>query len=320
METRPAQEHASVDVRPLAPSDLDAVVALDRRIVGGWRRGYFDRRLAAALRQPRRHLQLAALGPSGMTGFLLARVADGEYGRPGAAGVIEAVGVEPASQRSGVGQRMLRALDARLHDRGIGALVTQADWRDRSMLGFLDRAGFALAQRHILERRVHRMPLPETDEEIERAPPLVRHLRAGDVDMLLRIDRALTGADREAYLRRKVDEALNESAISVSLVVEDDGFVVGYATARVDLGDFGHVQPTASLDTFGVSPGFARRGFARALLGQMVDNLAALHVESLETEVESGAFELARFLYRFGFVISQRMAFERGTRRSTGAT
>ena len=51
---------SAVTLRALAPSDLDAVVALDRRITGGARRGYFQQRLAAALRQPKLHLQPAA--------------------------------------------------------------------------------------------------------------------------------------------------------------------------------------------------------------------------------------------------------------------
>ena len=48
-----------VTVRPLAAADLDAVVALDASIGGSARRGYFQKRLQAALRQPGRHLQLA---------------------------------------------------------------------------------------------------------------------------------------------------------------------------------------------------------------------------------------------------------------------
>jgi ribosomal protein S18 acetylase RimI-like enzyme len=179
------------------------------------------------------------------------------------------------------------------------------------MLRFLDGAGFGLASRQILERAVHRMPLPGTDEEIETPPPLVRHLREGDLDMIVRIDRAITGADRGSYLKRKVDEALHESPIVVSLVAEDDGFVVGFAMARVDYGDFGHVEPTASLDTIGVNPAFARNGLARALLTQMIDNMSALHVDRLETEVAQDDFELFRFLYRFGFRPSERLAFLR---------
>src|SRR5262249_35244317 len=116
---------------------------------------------------------------------------------------------------------------------------------------------------------------------------------------------------RADYLERKVDEALNESAIQVSLVVEDDGFPVGFAIARVDFGDFGHVGATASLDTIGVDPRFARHGFGTALLVQMTENLAALHVERLETEVSPGALELQSFLVRFGFAPSQRLAFRK---------
>ena len=44
-------------LRPLAPSDLDAVAAIDATLSGHSRRGYFERRLAAARRQPTLHAQ-----------------------------------------------------------------------------------------------------------------------------------------------------------------------------------------------------------------------------------------------------------------------
>lgn len=299
-------------VRPLSKDDLDAVVALDREGSGESRRGYFQKRLAAALRWPKRHLQIAARDDQGLVGFLLARQAGGEYGRPEAAVVLEAVGVAARARRAGVGQAMVAELVRLMHAREIRALVTQVDWHNHSMLRFLDAGKFRLAPRSVLERRVHRMPLPETDEEIEQTPPTVRVLRESDYEQVVRIDARITGQDRGEYLRRKFDEALNESAITVSLVVEDDGFVVGFAMARVDFGDFGHVGATAALDTLGVHPGFAHKGLARALLTQMVDNLAALHVERLETEVSADAFELLRFLHRFGFAPGQRLVFQRG--------
>jgi hypothetical protein len=43
----------------------------------------------------------------------------------------------------------------------------------------------------------------------------------------------------------------------------------------------------------------------------MIENLAALHVERLETEVAPDAFELQRFLQRAGFVPSQQLAFRK---------
>jgi ribosomal protein S18 acetylase RimI-like enzyme len=306
-----------VSIRPLLTKDFEAVVALDRRITGGTRRGYFEQRLKAALRQPNRHVQLAAATPSGLVGFLLARAAGGEFGRPEEVLALEAIGIEPAAQHAGLGQRLVGDLDALGRARGIASVVTQVVWRNHGMLRFLDRAGFRLASRQILERAVHRMPLPSTDEEVETPPPLVRHLRDGDLDMISRIDQAITGRDRAPYLRRKVDEALHESPIVVSLVAEDDGFAVAFAMARIDYGDFGHIEPTASLDTIGVNPGFARRGFARAILTQMIDNLSALHINRLETEVARDNFELFRFLDRFGFGPSERLSFARRLDRPT---
>ena len=73
-----AQETTS-EVRRLTPDDLDAAVAIDRAIVGDPRRGYFEKRLAAALRQPRAHLQFGIDGPDGLEACVFARVLSGEF-------------------------------------------------------------------------------------------------------------------------------------------------------------------------------------------------------------------------------------------------
>jgi len=300
-----------VDIRPLEEHDLDAVTALDRQLVGPSRRAYFERRRASAIRDPRSHLQIAATdGSSGLVGYMLARITSGEYGRTAPTVLLESMGVAPPAQRSGIGGRMLSALEHRAGAHGAKTVVTQVDWRNHAMLRFVAATGFLLAPRMLLERKVARMPLPATDEEVERAPARVRNLRAEDFDGVVRVDRRITGRDRSDYFRRKFDEALHESALRVSLVVEDDGFVVGFAMARVDGGDFGRLDPTASLDSIGIDPGFSGKGFARDTMAQMIDNLSAIHVEALETEVAYDHLELARFLYAFGFRPSQRLVFQ----------
>ncbi len=42
-----------------------------------------------------------------------------------------------------------------------------------------------------------------------------------------------------------------------------------------------------------------------------IENLAAIHVERLETEVAAGDLALRRFLHAFGFRPAQRLPFER---------
>ncbi len=299
-----------VFTRPLAQSDLEQVVALDARTTGVVRRAYFERRREAALRSPHQHLQIAAATEAGLVGWLLARVAGGEYGRPESVVVLEALGVEPAMQRAGLGRRLFRGLEDLASSRSVGAIVTQVDWRNHSMLRFLDAAGFTIARRHVLDRGLERLP-ERGGDDLEHARIACRSLRASDLEAVIRIDEANTGVARPEYFQRKLDEALQESAIAVSLVAESDGFVVAFAMARVDSGDYGRLGSVASLDTIGVSPRFAHAGYGRALLGQMIDNLSALRIDRLETEVAREAFGLLGFLYRAGFDPSPRIPFER---------
>lgn len=137
----------------------------------------------------------------------------------------------------------------------------------------------------------------------------VSSLRERDLADLVRIDRQITGRARDDYIARKVREALLDSGLRVSLTARVDGIVAGFIMARLDYGDFGHMEPVATMDTIGVSPDFAGRGVGKALVSQLLANLSALTVERVETSVASGDLALLGFLYRCGFRPSRRLAF-----------
>jgi predicted N-acetyltransferase YhbS len=139
----------------------------------------------------------------------------------------------------------------------------------------------------------------------------VRAMVEGDLRALIEIDRRITGRDRTAYFRAKLDEALHESDVRISLVAEQDGGAVGFIMARVDFGEFGSVQPVAVLDTIGVDPDYRDRGIGRALLSQLLINLMTLRVERLRTEVDWREGELLGFLDRCGFRPSQMLSLDR---------
>ena len=139
----------------------------------------------------------------------------------------------------------------------------------------------------------------------------VRSLRPEDLADAVRIDRKITGKDRKDYYRRKFDEALQESAIRVSLVAEVHPRPVGFIMARVDFGGYGQTEPVAVIDTIGVDPDFAGRGIGKALLSQLLANLAALRVERVETQVAPENFDLLGFFYHCGFGPSQNLAFHK---------
>ena len=104
--------------RPLAARDLDRVVWIDASLRGRTRRAYFERRLAAAARDPERHLQLGVETDGRLAGYMLGRALEGEFGRTEPEVRLEAFGVVGAAQGQGLGAALLGR--SRTRRRGAG--------------------------------------------------------------------------------------------------------------------------------------------------------------------------------------------------------
>jgi ribosomal protein S18 acetylase RimI-like enzyme len=326
---------ATATIRPLAPADLDAVVAIDAATEGRTRRDYIERRLAAARREPQLHAQFAAVDGDGLAGFILARVLAGEFGLARPALRLELLGVRAARRGAGIGRRLFEALASWAARHGIAEVRTAAVWRDTAMLGWFDAMGFELSADEIVDCAVEGGAVrPERDEPVAldegEGPPReinygrteandaerlardtadVRPMATADIDAIARIDRRITGRQRREYIAARLAEAMGDSAIRVSLTARADDTIVGYLMARADLGDFGRTEPVAVIDTLGVDPEYAHRGIGRALLSQLFANLGALRVERIETIVAQRDLDLLGFFYGTGFMPSQRLPF-----------
>lgn len=290
--------------RPLAPRDLDAVVAIDAALGGRTRRAYFQRRLAAAEHDAERHVQFAVEDDRALAGFMLGRVLEGEFGRSEPELRLESLGVKPAAHGRGLGAALAGAFEREALGRGLALIRTAALWREHELLGFLDRAGYRLAPVHVLDREATVDYEPGARDAVE-----VKLFEKEDLDGVARIDRRHTGRDRRGYLCRTLGEALAASAVRVSLVARADDGVAGFVMARVDYGDFGRAEPVAVIDTVGVDPLRARQGIGRALLSQLFANLRTLGVERVETVVAPGNLDLMGFFYNAGLRPAERLSF-----------
>ena len=139
----------------------------------------------------------------------------------------------------------------------------------------------------------------------------VRAMKEGDLGALIAIDRRITGRTRSGYFERKLEEALRDSDVRVSLVAELNGAVVGFMMARVDFGEFGRFEPIAVMDTIGVDPDVRHSGVGRALLSQLLVNLGTLRVERIRTEIAWRDGDVLGFLDRCGFLPAQQICFQR---------
>ncbi len=135
-----------VPVRSMAEGDLHALVAIDRRITGRDRAGYFQRKLADALNESDVRVSLVAELDTVPVGFIMARVDLGEFGQVETTAVIDTIGVDPDYQNKSVGRALVSQLLANLGTLRVEKVRTEVDWRDRNLLAYLDHCGFIPAQ------------------------------------------------------------------------------------------------------------------------------------------------------------------------------
>jgi ribosomal protein S18 acetylase RimI-like enzyme len=326
---------AEFHTRPLVAADLTRVIDIDAQYVGRRRAGFFRKRLEAALADPGGFAYLACDVDGTLQGYLLARLQDGEYGTAGRSASMDAIGVDSASGRQGVGRSLLAALDEILRHKGIGEIYTQAEWSNIAMLRFFAGTNFSLAPRHILERDAGYLddlefaddlleeagrlgdPNDYSDEVGDQRGALVRDIvsaramQQSDLPSIVKIDRRISGKENAAFYEQKLAEVFGESGIRVSLVAEQDDHVVGFVMARVDFGEFDRIEPVAVLDSIAVDPGYTHRLVGTALLSQLLANLATLRIEVIRSETDAEHFDVLHFLQRNGFSNSQRLAFVR---------
>ncbi len=145
------REFDRIPVRALTLEDLDAIVRIDRRIVGHSRRDYLALKLRQALEDTRMRVSLGAEVDGHLAGFLMGRLYYGEFGVPEPVAILDTIGVDPERPREGTGRALLAQYKTNLRGLGIETIQTQARWDEWGLMQFLAAEGFAPAPRVFLE-------------------------------------------------------------------------------------------------------------------------------------------------------------------------
>lgn len=121
---------SAVSVRPMRPQDLDAVAALERFSPDPWNRG----QLAEELRAPfARCLVLCEDGR--VAAFCSAQLAADEA-------TLNAVTVDPARRRRGLGRRLLTALEKELRAQGAAAVYLEVRSQNAAAIALYRSLGY----------------------------------------------------------------------------------------------------------------------------------------------------------------------------------
>ncbi len=124
-----------VTIRPAHPSDLPAISALDERLTGLSKPGYWKDMLA-----PDRHFLVAETDRRALAGFIAGEVRAWEFGQP-AAGWVFAIQVDPKTRLKGVGSALFESLATRFRQAGVTRLRTLVDRKDHLILSFFRAQG-----------------------------------------------------------------------------------------------------------------------------------------------------------------------------------
>ena len=130
-------------MRVMRGADLDAIVAIDRKVSGQDRREYYERKAAVLL--DKKHTinsSLVAELDGKVVGFIMGDIYFGEFGIPDTSATIDTLGVDPTVQNRGVASELLDQFVMNMKAAGVNKIYTLVNWSDFSLEHFFSHHKF----------------------------------------------------------------------------------------------------------------------------------------------------------------------------------
>ncbi len=140
-------------IRALKREDLEAIVKIDRKVLGEDRRSHWERKLEL-MSDKSSEASLVAEVAGEVVGFILGDVSGWEFGVPETIGWIDTIGVDPAYQKKGIATALAHELIKNLKAIGVRTVYTLVSWDDWDLLQFFHAMGFARGDMINLELKI----------------------------------------------------------------------------------------------------------------------------------------------------------------------
>jgi ribosomal protein S18 acetylase RimI-like enzyme len=143
----------NVKIRSLKREDLDAIVEIDEKVLGEYRRDYWERKLEL-MNSKFSQISLVAEVEGKIVGFILGDVSGWEFGVPETIGWIETIGVDPGYQKKGLATSLAHELISNLKVTGVKTIYTLVSWNNWDLLQFFHAMGFTRGDMINLELKI----------------------------------------------------------------------------------------------------------------------------------------------------------------------
>ena len=131
-----------VTIRSFNEEDLEAIVEIDRKILGETRWSYWKQQIDLS----KSHYSLSCLvaeSEGKVVGFILGEISGGEFNVPDTVGWISTIGVDPAYQHQGIARSLSQEFVKNLKAIGVTMIYTLVNWSDWDLLKFFRAMGFS---------------------------------------------------------------------------------------------------------------------------------------------------------------------------------
>ena len=132
----------NIHIRYLDKADLGSIVNIEERVTGAARLAYWEKKIEIAEAIRPHWASLVAEVDNRLTGFILGRAGELEFGLPGSVAWIEIIGVDPAYRGQGVGRAMIEKFVENAEDHGIRNIFTLVDHSSSDIERFFNQLGF----------------------------------------------------------------------------------------------------------------------------------------------------------------------------------
>ena len=144
----------SINIRLMKAEDFDAVVEIDRKVLGSPRREYYERKFEK-LFESRDYIPgslVAELADGTVVGFVMGEIYLGEYGIFQEEATLDTIGVDPDYQHKRVGRQLIDEFIDHLRDVGVHKVHTLVGLDDSQLISFFNANKFSPSKTINLER------------------------------------------------------------------------------------------------------------------------------------------------------------------------